>query len=366
MKVHHAVHHVMKHLFIPHAGNEYKPHFFREVSIIIILVISIFLLGVSFGTSFFIHKTILGANLASNVLVDLTNNSRVANNEAPLLLNTKLQHAAFLKGENMSSLGYFAHESPTGVTPWYWFKEAGYTFLYAGENLAINFTESTDVENAWMASPKHKENILNANFKEIGIATVDGVYQNNPTTFVVQMFGTPAVEVAEAAVIQSTSASTSTVSTKEKVINNKSLATISTSATTTNVLAVASLTETGNVKGEATSTPTIISALKSNILSIFKSPTLVIVKNTANVKEIVLGKGNIVAEQYSTWYEKLLFGGSWYIQMIYQFMIMFIALALIVMIFIEVKRQHPKHIIYGVLMLAILIVFVLINKSLIY
>lgn len=352
MKVHHAV----KHLFIPHAGNEYRPHFFRELSIGIILIISIFLLGVSFGSSFFIHKTVLGSSVASSVLVDLTNNSRIAYNEQPLTINTKLQHAAFLKGEDMSNLGYFAHESPTGVTPWYWFKQAGYTFLYAGENLAINFTESNDVETAWMASPKHKENILNTNFREIGIATVEGAYHGNPTTYVVQMFGTPAVEVAEAAVIPVKTIATSTEI--NKAVNNKVLE----MASTTNVL---SATTSANVKGEATSTPTIVSSLKSNILSIFKSSTLSIVKNTANVKEVAPER-EITVEQYSTWYEKLLFGGSWYVQMVYKFMIMFIALALIVMIFIEVKRQHPKHILYGVLMLAILIVFVFINKSLIY
>ena len=259
----------------------------------------------------------------------------------------------------MSNLGYFAHESPTGVTPWFWFKEAGYTFLYAGENLAINFTESSDVENAWMASPKHKENILNANFREIGIATVDGVYNNNPTTFVVQMFGTPAVEVAEAAIVEVEPVSTTTVAVKEKNVISKSFEV----ATTTNVIAVAQTN--GEIKGEATSTPTFVSAIKSNIISLLKTPATFIVKNTANVKEVAPEKEYVV-EKYSTWYGRLLFGGSWYIQMIYKFMIMIVALALIVMIFIEVKRQHLKHIIYGVLLLAILIVFVYINQSLIY
>ncbi|HCC06476.1 TPA: hypothetical protein DEP94_03955 [Candidatus Nomurabacteria bacterium] len=359
MKVHHA----MKHLFIPHAGNEYRPHFFRELSIGIILIGSIFLLGFSFGSSFFIHKTVLGANLASNVLVDLTNNQRLAFNETPLILNTKLQHAAFLKGEDMSKLGYFAHESPTGVTPWYWFKEAGYTFLYAGENLAINFSESNDVENAWMASPKHKENILNTNFREIGIATVDGVYQNNATTFIVQMFGTPAVEVAEAAVKEAIPVSTTTVAIQNKAEEKKLPEPAPTP--TANVLAVASSTSAGDVKGEATSTPTLVSSIKSNIISLLKTPSTFIVKNISNVKE-VKGDKEIVLEKYSTWYGRLLFGGSWYVQMIYQFMIVLMALALIVMIFIEVKKQHPKHIMYGVLMLAVLIVFVYINKSLIY
>ncbi|MCX6757081.1 MAG: hypothetical protein NTW35_02970 [Candidatus Nomurabacteria bacterium] len=144
---------------------------------------------------------------------------------------------------------------------------------------------------------------------------------------------------------------------KNKVVN------LPEETSTTKVIAV---TTNETVKGEATSTPTIVSSLKSNILSIFKSPTLFIVKNTDNVKEVAPEKEVISVEKYSTWYGRLLFGGSGYVQTIYQIMILIIAFALIVMIFIEIRKQHPKHIIYGVLMLAILIVFVLINKSLIY
>lgn len=340
----------LKHIFIPHEENEYKPHFFREVSIIIILVISIFLLGVSFGSSFFIHKTVLGSSVASSVLIDLTNNSRLAYNEVPLTINPKLQQAALLKGQDMSKYGYFAHESPTGVTPWYWFKQAGYTFLYAGENLAINFTQSNDVESAWMASPKHKENILNVNFREIGIATVDGLYQGNPTTYVVQMFGTPAVESRDYAV---TSSKISTTTEVNKNIKSEEI----TLALNKNV---------ESVKGESTSTPNENSSFGSNFLSIFRTPTLAIVKNTNDLKVVPPEKYVPEAENYSTWYGRALFGSSGYVQMIYKFMIVFIALALIVMIFIEIRRQHPKHIMYGVLMLAILMVFVFINKALIY
>lgn len=92
----------------------------------------------------------------------------------------------------MASKEYFSHNSPEGVTPWHWFKEAGYNFLYAGENLAINFTDSTDVEKAWLESPTHRANIMNVEFREIGMATVKGVYKNYPTIYIVQMFGTPA------------------------------------------------------------------------------------------------------------------------------------------------------------------------------
>lgn len=85
--------------------------------------------------------------------------------------------------------GYFSHESPSGLTPWFWLDKVGYDYEYAGENLAVNFTNSEDVSNAWMNSPLHRANILSENYKEIGMAMHDGVYENKDTIFVVQMFG---------------------------------------------------------------------------------------------------------------------------------------------------------------------------------
>ena len=40
-----------------------------------------------------------------------------------------------------------------GKTPWYWFGEVGYDFRFAGENLAVYFSDSVEVERAWMNSP---------------------------------------------------------------------------------------------------------------------------------------------------------------------------------------------------------------------
>jgi hypothetical protein len=92
----------------------------------------------------------------------------------------------------MAQNGYFAHTSPEGKSPWYWFKQGGYVFNYAGENLAVDFSDSADVERAWMNSPTHRSNILNNKFTEIGVATAVGTLNGRQTTFVVQEFGTPA------------------------------------------------------------------------------------------------------------------------------------------------------------------------------
>ncbi len=98
-----------------------------------------------------------------------------------------------MKADDMATKGYFAHTSPEGLTPWYWFAQVGYNYTYAGENLAINFNESKDVDTAWLASPTHRANILNSHYTEIGIATAQGMYKGVQATFVVQMFGTPVV-----------------------------------------------------------------------------------------------------------------------------------------------------------------------------
>lgn len=131
------------------------------------------------------------AAVISSVLIELSNADRTAQGLATLKVSPVLTAVAEAKAADMAEKGYFAHTSPEGKTPWYWFKEKGYTFAYAGENLAVDFYESSDVQRAWMQSPTHRANIVGTQFTEIGIATREGVYQGRPTTFVVQIFGTP-------------------------------------------------------------------------------------------------------------------------------------------------------------------------------
>ena len=149
------------------------------------------------------------AAVLSSVLVDLTNLDRSTNAVVRLKINPLLEEAARLKASDMATKGYFAHVSPEGVTPWHWFAVAGYDYADAGENLAIDFFESADVEKAWMNSPLHRANILNGSFTEVGIATATGTYQGYPTTFVVQMFGRP-IRASKALLTETVTASSPT------------------------------------------------------------------------------------------------------------------------------------------------------------
>lgn len=102
-----------------------------------------------------------------------------------LKLDHDLNLAAYAKAEDMLAKNYFAHVSPEGVKPWYWFKSMGYNYSYAGENLAIGFEDSADLEQSWMASPKHRANILSSDYADMGVAIV---YKNGQQV-IVQLFG---------------------------------------------------------------------------------------------------------------------------------------------------------------------------------
>lgn len=350
----------LKHLFIPHEANDYKPHFFRELTVAIILVLSVFLLGISIGSSLFLRQTVLGVSVTTSVLVDMANETRLAYNEAPLVRNPLLDKAAKLKGEDMSSRGYFSHDSPDGVTPWYWFKQVGYTFLFAGENLAVNFTESTDVQSAWLNSPKHKDNLINANFKEIGIATVEGIYKNNPTIFVVQMFGT------QAKAVESPSTTTQPVSLSSEKNPQTNLERVAPEQKDT-PQKIAPISDTSPlVKGDTLVTSKIASSSPKqpvqSVQKISETNEFITVKNTENVQENV-SMTTPVVEKYSPWYGKFLFNSPAHINTLYKILIEIVLLALLGMILIEIKRQHYKHIAYGVLVLSVLSILIFINQA---
>ena len=129
------------------------------------------------------------ASVSSSELVTLANSARAKEGLGNLQTNTKLESAAFAKANDMLEKGYFAHASPDGKTPWDFITEAGYSYVYAGENLAIGYADSAELHNAWMNSASHRDNIMNPNFRDIGVAVVSGQYQGGETTVVVQMFG---------------------------------------------------------------------------------------------------------------------------------------------------------------------------------
>lgn len=182
----------LKKYFIPHEENDHKPHILRARSVAFALAIALVVEGTLwFGATQLAPRSSLFGIIVANTLVDETNQSRVANGDGALTVSPLLTAAAQDKANDMVANNYFAHTSPSGLSPWYWFGQVGYQFEYAGENLAVNFSDSQDVTTAWMNSPEHRANILNSDYTQIGMATAQGTYDGHPATYVVELFGTP-------------------------------------------------------------------------------------------------------------------------------------------------------------------------------
>jgi uncharacterized protein YkwD len=171
-------------------GKKTKPRF---------LIWGVVLFFVLMGFGFWVFLRVNKENLKLNqqaavlpiVIAELTNKSRVDAKIRPLQYNPILAKAAELKAQDMAKKQYFSHVGPDGVPFWIWLLKAGYKGDVAGENLAIDFFESKDVENGWMNSPTHKENILRSDFTEVGVGTAIGKFEGRDTIYVVQFFGSP-------------------------------------------------------------------------------------------------------------------------------------------------------------------------------
>lgn len=177
---------------LPHEGNGYKPLLFTMGGVAIVVALLLLVQAAYFIQTKVVFKhTDFLASVLPGVLATLTNKDR-ANAGIPALMEDQhLARAAQMKAEDMAAKGYFAHVDPEGRQPWYWFEKAGYDYAYAGENLAVNFSDSEDVEKAWMNSPTHHANIVKSQYTRIGIGVAQGTYQGKETTFVVQFFATP-------------------------------------------------------------------------------------------------------------------------------------------------------------------------------
>ncbi len=326
----------IKNIFIPHYQNDHKPHFFREASIFSIVAISIFVLSISVGSRLYIKSSDMLAEVLPSILVDMTNNSRSSAGISHLSRSSILDQAAQMKANDMAEFGYFSHTSPYGVTPWNWFKKAGYNFIYAGENLAINFSESLDVNNAWLDSPTHKANILNDKFTEIGIATKEGYYNGLPTVYVVQMFGKPSVSSNNDVVLKNNDIREKEIDNNIKKIDNSLVALES------------------SVKGETFE-------IKDNFETIINTEEFISIKNNSVNDDWILNP--IQQENYSKWYQRFLVQAPSWVDYLYKIIIWIVSVALVLMILIEIRIQKTKNIIYGILTLVILMTFLFINRS---
>lgn len=135
------------------------------------------------------YNFLTDAGQYSQAILTLTNEHRESLGLNPLATNPRLTQAAVNKARDMFADGYFAHTSPDGRKFSQWIKDINYNYFYAGENLAIDFSDPQAAFDAWLKSDKHRENIERKEFQEIGIAGLRGEYQGRETWIAVQLFG---------------------------------------------------------------------------------------------------------------------------------------------------------------------------------
>ncbi|WP_207532271.1 CAP domain-containing protein [Desertivirga arenae] len=96
----------------------------------------------------------------------------------PLIWNDQLEIAALGHAQDMNRNKYFDHISKNGSKLKDRVFAVGYTYdgfksFFIGENIALGQRSIREVMNGWIGSEGHCRNLMNPNFKEVGIALVN-------------------------------------------------------------------------------------------------------------------------------------------------------------------------------------------------
>ena len=118
-------------------------------------------------------------------VVALTNEERVRAGCPALTVDEELTVASVRQSHYMAATGDFGHFGWRGSTFRSRSLAAGYPAV-AGENVAYGFASSVEVMAAWMASPPHRQNILNCAVRSFGAGVQQAV---NGTYYWTQVFG---------------------------------------------------------------------------------------------------------------------------------------------------------------------------------
>jgi uncharacterized protein YkwD len=106
-------------------------------------------------------------------VVALANAARAEAGCDPLRIDARLTAAAQAHSDDMAAQDYFAHTSLDGRSAWDRMLAAGYP-RPAGENIAQGQRSASEVHDAWMGSPRHRDNILECSFTAVGVGVDTG------------------------------------------------------------------------------------------------------------------------------------------------------------------------------------------------
>jgi uncharacterized protein YkwD len=118
-------------------------------------------------------------------VVTMTNQQRHANGCGLLAVSRDLTVASVRQSNYMAETGLFTHVWRDGSTFVTRAHAAGYR-QPSGENIAWGYQSAAEVMAAWMASPHHRENILNCGAHSIGTGVA---YAANGIPYYTEVFG---------------------------------------------------------------------------------------------------------------------------------------------------------------------------------
>ncbi len=116
-------------------------------------------------------------------VIDLVNIERAREGLKPLTYDAAIEDAALVRAKEIQTS--FSHTRPNGTSFATAMKEAGVNYRRAGENIAWGQKTPEEVVSAWMNSPSHRANIMNANYGRIGVGHLTNA---RGTSYWVQLF----------------------------------------------------------------------------------------------------------------------------------------------------------------------------------
>jgi uncharacterized protein YkwD len=118
-------------------------------------------------------------------VLELINAERQRAGLAPVSYNGSLDNAAEKHAQHMSLVGKMAHDGIGDGDPGERIRAEGFRKAW-GENVATGQTSPEQVVREWMASPTHRRNILDPNFRQMGVGYVTAA---NGRSYWAQEFG---------------------------------------------------------------------------------------------------------------------------------------------------------------------------------
>jgi uncharacterized protein YkwD len=124
---------------------------------------------------------------AERSLLSAINSARAGAGVAPLRVSGPLTDAANWQSMVLARAGYLDHTSPDGSTLVDRLVRVRWKGTAAGEDLAVAPDPASAVA-MWMQSPGHRENLLRASFRTVGLGLARGAWNGRPALYVTADF----------------------------------------------------------------------------------------------------------------------------------------------------------------------------------